>query len=211
MPELDDVAEEVETNETTPPWVTQGTEDEELSVEGEDVSGAEPMDRTDVIEPAKGVTVTIKSVRLDTYTPEGGDWHTISMKPTLVVDEKGIDGKGRYKNKHLFPRMRIKVNREAYPEDFSKPFYAPRDGGAWGDYNTFLRALGFPSRPAPTNDKKFRDSLVGRKLVIDITKDRRRVKDASGKYHSTDEYENNVKYVGSPKAAAATTAEAAVS
>lgn len=182
MSDIDDgVAEEVDSS-AAPTWVNEGTEDDEMSVPGEDISAAQPIDRADVIEPAKGVTVNIKEVRLDVYTPNGqSEWRTISLKPTLVVDEKGIDGKGRYRNKHFFPRILIKVNREDYPDDFNGKFYEPRVGGAWGDYNTFLKALGFPTSPAPTNDKAFRQSLTGKKLVVDIAKDKRRAFDETKK------------------------------
>lgn len=216
MPDLyeeTDVAEEVD-SDATPPWVDEGTEDDEMSLEGEDISGAQPLDRTDVIEPAKGVEVYIKGIpTLDVYTPRTAtDWNKISLKVTLVVGEKGVDGKGKYKNKHLFPRLLVKVNREAYPDQFGTPFYAPRNGGAFGDYNMFLQKLGFPTSPAPTNDKKFRQSLEGRRLIIDITKDKRRAFDETKKkWVNTDEYENNVKYVGSPKPAAQQAVEVAAS
>lgn len=213
MSEFDGVAEEVESSDSAPPWATEGTEDDDISIPGEDVSAAEPFDMSDVIEPAKGVTMTIKSVTVDKYTRQGDDdWFKMSLKPTLVVDEKGIDGKGRYKNKHFFPRILIAVNREAFPEAFAGKSYEPRVGGQWGDYNTFLKALGFPTSPAPTNDKKFRQSLIGRKIVVDITKDKRRVFDSvKNKWINSDEYENHLKYIGSPKPAAQQAVEAAAS
>lgn len=218
MSEFDGVAEEVETNDATPPWATEGTEDDDISVPGEDVSAAEPFDMSDVIEPAKAVTMTIKSVTVDKYTRQGDDdWFKMNLKPTLVVDEKGVDGKGRYKNKHFFPRILIAVNRKAFGKEFEGKSYEARVGSQWGDYNQFLRALGFPTNPAPDNDKKFRQSLVGRKIIVDITKDKRRVNidpaanNGKGKWVNSDEYVNSLKYIGSPKAAAATTAEAAVS
>jgi hypothetical protein len=204
----DEVAEEVDINE---PHVETQPEDEDISVPGENISGAEPMDRTDVIDPAKGVVCTIKSVTLDKYTPQGAQsWNKISLRPTLVVDEAGVDGKGRYKNKHFFPRILIAVNRTDYPDQFSGKFYAPVNGGAFGDYRMFLEKLGFPINPAPTNDKAFRKSLEGRKIIVDITKDKRRVFDeAKKKWVNSDEYENNLVYKGTPKAAAQPDVEAA--
>jgi hypothetical protein len=199
-----EVADEVDVNNPqTPGYAAENTEDEDLSVAGEDISGAQPLDRTDVVEPAKGVVMTIKSVTLDKYTPrDASTWNKISMKPTLVVDEAGIDGKGRYKNKHFFPRILIAVNREAYADQFSGKFYEPRVGGAFGDYNMFLKALGISTSPAPTNDKAFRKSLEGRKIIVDITKDHRRVFDeGKKKWVNSDEFENNLVYRGQPKAA----------
>jgi hypothetical protein len=206
MPYTDDdeVAEEVE---DTPSWVKEGTEEDDTVVEGEDIHAAEQMERSDVIEPAKGVEMFIKSVKVDKYVPEGSsDWKLINIEPMLVIGEKGIDGKGKYKNKHFFPRILVAVNRKAY--DFSrnaagKPttYYDP-SGNAFGDYNAFLTALGFKTNPAPRNDAAFRQALVGRRLIVDITKDRRQVKDnVTGKYVYVDEYENKLIYRGQPKAA----------
>jgi hypothetical protein len=200
----DEVAEEIE---DAPSWVREGTEDDDFAVAGEDIHAAEQMERSDVIEPVKGVEMYIKSVKLDVYTPEGQkDWKLANLEPMLVIGEKGIDGKGKYKNKHFFPRILSAVNRKAY--DFTvnaagKPtkYYEP-DGSGFGDYNAFLTALGLPTSPAPYNDAKFRKSLVGRKLIVDITKDRRQVKDnVTGKYVYVDEYENKLIYRGQPKAA----------
>jgi hypothetical protein len=209
----DEVAEEVD---DAPGWVKEGTAEDDTVIEGEDIHAAEQMERSDVIEPAKGVEVFIKSIKIDKYMPEGqSEWKLINIEPMLVVGEKGVDGKGKYKNKHFFPRVLVGVNRKAY--DFSqnaagKPtnYYDP-SGGAFGDYNAFLTALGFPTNPAPRNDAAFRQSLIGRKLLVDITKDRRRAKDEkTGKYAYIDEYENKLLYKGQPKAAPKTdVAEAA--
>ena len=113
----------------------------------------------------------IKSIRLNIYTPEGkSDWKVARLEPMLVVGAKGVDGKGKYKNKHFFPSLICAVNRACKEYDFSvnakgKPTkYWQSDGGAFGDYNAFLTALGFPNSPAPRNDAAFRKSLVGRVL-----------------------------------------------
>jgi hypothetical protein len=209
MPDVDDeVAEEIE---ETPSWVNEGTDDDDFSVPGEDIHGAEQMERSDVIEPVKGVEMYIKSIRLDVYTPNGKtDWKLANLEPMLVVGEKGIDGKGKYKNKHFFPRILCAVNRKSKEYDFSvnaagkaTKYYDP-DGNALGDYNAFLQALGFKTNPTPDNTKAFRKSLVGRRLIVDITKDRKQVKDnVTGKYVYVDEYENKLLYKGAPKAAPA--------
>jgi hypothetical protein len=209
-----EVAEEID---DMPASLKEGMDDEEEFVaEGEDIHAAEQMERSDVIEPVKGVEMYIKSIKLDVYTPEDKEeWKLANLEPMLVVGEKGVDGKGKYKNKHFFPRILSAVNRKAY--DFSvnaagKPtrYYEP-DGNGFGDYNAFLTALGFPTNPAPRNDAAFRKSLVGRKVIVDITKDRRQVKDnVTGKYVYVDEYENKLIYRGQPKQAAkADVAEAA--
>jgi len=214
-----DVAEEID---DTPAWVREGTEDEEFSVEGEDVSKAEQMvGSSDVIEPANDVELVIKSVKVDKYVPEGkpdDEWKTARMELMLVVGKRGVDGKGKYANKHFFPRIGFAVNRAA-GYDFSvnaagKPtnYYEP-SGGFFGDYNAFLIGLGFKTNPAPKNDSAFRKALVGKSLLVDIKKDRKQVKDKStGKYVRVDEYENVLVYKPPAKVnASAEVAEAAVS
>lgn len=209
MPEMDydGTAEEIE---ETPSWVKEGTEEDDTVIDGEDISKAEQMERSDVIEPVKGVEMFVKSIKVDKYTPDGKtDWKLINMEPMLVIGDKGIDGKGKYKNKHFFPRILVAVNRQSKEYDFTvnaagKPtnYYAP-SGSAFGDYNAFLTALGFKTNPAPKNDAEFRKSLVNRKIIVDITKDRRQVKDnVTGKWVYVDEYENKLIYRGSPKATA---------
>lgn len=208
MPEIDfgDTAEELD---DTPQWVREGTEEDDTVIEGEDIHAAEQMERSDVIEPVRGVEMFIKSIKVDKYTPEGkSDWKLINMEPMLVIGEKGVDGKGKYKNKHFFPRILVAVNRNSKEYDFTvnaagkaTNYYAP-SGSAFGDYNAFLTALGFKTSPAPRNDAEFRKSLVNRRIIVDITKDRRQVKDnVTGKWVYVDEYENKLIYKGTPKAA----------
>lgn len=213
----DNVAEEVD---DMPASLKEGTEDDESVFEGEDIHAAEQMERSDVIEPVKGVEVFIKSIKLNVYTPnDKEDWKMARLEPMIVIGPKGVDGKGKYKNKHFFPSMVCAVNRKSKEYDFSvnaegKPTkYWQPDGTAFGDYNAFLTALGISTNPAPLNDKAFRRSLVNRSLIVDITKDRRQVKDnVTGKYVYVDEYENKLLYRGAPKAAAqAPVAEAAAS
>jgi hypothetical protein len=210
-----DIAEEVD---EVPNWAKEADDDDELSVEGEDISKAEQREPfSDVIEPAKDVEVYIKSVRAEKFTPNGfTDWKLFNLEPMLVIGEKGIDGKGKYRNKHFFPRLLVAVNRNSEEYDFTtnaqgKPsdFYQP-GGNAFGDYSAFLTALGLPNNPGPKNDAAFRKSLVGRKLRVDIVKDRRRVKDnATGKYSYVDEYENKLLYKPGKKEAATAPVESA--
>lgn len=216
MSELDETAEEID---DMPDSMKEGMDSDDLVIEGEDIHAAEQMERSDVIEPVKGVEMFIKSVKVDKYTPsDKNDWRLINMEPMLVIGDKGTDGKGRYKNKHFFPRILVAVNRNSPEYDFTKnaagkptDYYSPA-GAAFGDYNAFLTALGFKTNPAPKNDAAFRQSLIGRKIIVDITKDRKQVKDSTGKYVYVDEHENKLLFKGAPKEAAkAEVAEAAVS
>jgi len=223
MPYTDEeIGEDVD---DTPAFVREGTEDDDIVVQGEDVSGAQPaMGNEDWMEPAKGVTFEIVKAVLDTYTPDGErEWKSHSLKLQVQITKEGIDGKGRYARKTFFPgrngRILIAVNRKAY--DFTvnskgekSDWYQAGTGGAFGDYNEWLTALGLPTGPAPNNDKAFRASLVGRKVIADITKEKREVYDkATKKSVKVDgEYENHLRNVRPVKKAATTeTAEAAAS
>lgn len=213
----DEVAEEVD---DMPESLKEGMEDD-FEAEGEDISKAEQMvGGSDVIEPCNDVELVVKSVKVDKYVPqESEEWKTARMELMLVVGPKGTDGKGKYKNKHFFPRIGFAVNRSA-GYDFSvnaagkaTTFYEP-GGGFFGDYNAFLVALGFKTSPAPKNDAAFRKALVGKTVLVDIKKDRKQVKDkATGKYERVDEYENVLVYKPAQKksVAAVEAAEAAAS
>lgn len=206
----DEVAEEVD---DMPASLKEGTEDDEVEIPGEDVSQAEAMSNEDYIEPAKGVTFEITKVLIDTYTPKDKtEWMKRSLKLYVAVDKNGVDGKGKYARKVFFPRILVQVNREDY--DFTKDWYKPKSGGAWGEYNELLTALKLPNNPAPKNDAAFRKSLVGKKFVADISKDKRQAYDqASGKYVKVEgEFENHLRNLRPVKAAIeATQAEAAAS
>lgn len=207
----DDVAEEID---DMPSSLKEGTEDDEIEIPGEDISQAEAMSNEDYIEPAKGVTFEITKVLIDTYTPKDkSEWMKRSLKLYVAVDKKGVDGKGKYARKVFFPRILVQVNREDY--DFTKDWYKAKTGGAWGEYNELLTALGFPNNPAPKNDAAFRKSLAGRKFMADISKDKRQTYDqSSGKYVKVEgEFENHLRNLRPVKSAATTeqAAEAAAS
>ena len=211
-----DVAEEVE---SVPAFVTEGTEEDDIEIAGEDVSQAVANSFEEWIEPAKDVTFEITKAIIDTYTPkDSNEWKTRSLKLYLKVDKGGVDGKGKYAGKMFFPRMIVTVNRDGY--DFTinaqgKPtnWYVPKTGGAFGLYNEFLTALGFPNNPAPANNKPFRDSLVGRKVIANIDKKHRQVSDGGKYVNVPDEFENELSKFRAVKLMAAGTvadAEAAV-
>jgi hypothetical protein len=208
--EEEDVAREVD---DMPASLKEGMEDDEIEIPGEDVSQAEAMSNEDYIDPAKGVVFEITKVLIDTYTPKDRtEWMKRSLKLYVAVDKSGVDGKGKYARKMFFPRILVQVNREDY--DFTKDWYKPKSGGAWGEYNELLTALGFPNNPAPKNDAAFRNSLVGRKFIADISKDKREVYDQEKKkYTKVDgEFENHLRNLRPVKQAAITeSAEAAAS
>lgn len=218
--ENDGVATEVD---DAPSWVREGTEEDDFEAEGEDISKAEQMTGGgDVIEPVKDVSLIITQIKVDPYTPDGQqEWKTARMEVWMKVGPKGTDGKGKYANKHFFPRIQFAVNRAAERAgvyDFSvnaqgkKTDYYTPDGGFFGDYNALLIGLGFKTSPAPKNDAAFRKSLVGMSVLVDITKDRKQVKNkATGKYERVNEYENVLVYKPAKQAKTEQQVEAAAS
>lgn len=214
--EADDAMDDALTADDTPAYVNEGTEDDDIVVQGEDISAAEPISHDDVIDGAKGVVFIIKKAVVDTYTPQRDNpqqqWMKRSLKLQIAIGPAGVDGKGRYKNKTFFPRPLIAVNRQYFPVAFSKEWYAPKTGGAWGEYNELLKALGFNTAPAPNNNKAFRQGLVGRSFIADILKVHPRRPDTNGKYVTVkDEWENLVegmRPIGATAGMATTTAAA---
>jgi hypothetical protein len=225
MPYTDEDEEVAQEVDDMPASLREGMDDDDVVIEGEDISRAQPsMGNEDWMEPAKGVTFEIVKATLDTYTPtDEKEWKSHSLKLQVQITKEGIDGKGRYARKTFFPgrngRILVAVNRKAY--DFSvnaqgkkSDWYQPVSGGAFGDYNEWLTALGLPTSPAPRNDKAFRASLVGRKVIADITKEKREAYDKATKksVKVEGEYENHLRNVRPVKKAATTeTAEAAAS
>lgn len=212
----DEVAEEVD---DMPDSLKEGTESDDVEIEGEDVSGAKAMSNEDWIEPAKNVVGKIEKVLVDTYTPKDEmDWNKRSLKLYVKVGKAGVDGKGKYAGKVFFPRILVAVNREAY--DFTKnaagkptDYYKAGSGSAFGEYNELLTALGHPNNPAPKNDLAFRNAMVGREIMFDISKDKRQVKNGDRYVKVDGEFENHLRNLRPVKQAATTeqAAEAAAS
>jgi len=178
----------------TPDWVKEGTTEDEDDIPSQAVAGAKPMEPFgDWVEPAKGVELEIVKAVVETYVPrDESEWKFKQMNVHLKV-KNGITYKAgqkpMYKGKMFFHRFYVAVNRAAEQAgvyDFSKNaqgkptvfWDVPRKGDdkagqAWGDYNEFLVALGFPTDGSLRNNKSFRDSLVGRGIIYDIDKDKK--------------------------------------
>lgn len=220
----DEVAEEIaaEDVDINNPPTNGDAADEDIEIEGEDISKAESTGGNEWVEPAKDVVFEITAASINTYTPKNStDWKSRSLKLYLKVGEAGVDGKGKYKGKVFFPNSAgnvfgflIAVNRDAY--DFTvnaqgKPtdWYKAGTGGAFAGYKEVLTALGFPTAPTPKNDKAFRDALLGRKVMGNIEKKHRQVLE-NGKYvNVSDEFENDITKFRAVKVAAVPATEEA--
>lgn len=203
----------------TPSWVTEGTADDDDDIPGQNVTGAKPMEAFgDYIEPATGVLFVIDKAVIETYVPDGrreGDgstWKNKKMSVWLKVAD-GIKYKGdpkpKYKGKVFFHRFYVAVNREAEQAglfDFTvnaqgKPtvFWDlpnradEKAGKAWGELNEFLTALGLPTDGSQRNNKAFRDGLVGRRVIYDITKEQKEKYEDGKSTKLKGEFENHLR------------------
>jgi hypothetical protein len=138
------------------------------------------------------------------------------LKVADGIKYKG-DPKPKYKGKLFFHRFYIAVNREAekhglfdfstnaqnQPTDFWKP-----SGGAFGEYNEFMKALGYKTDGSVRNNKQFRSDLVGKFIVYDITKEPKEEYDKATRKRKRlpGEYENFLRGGRSAAAAGAGTA-----
>lgn len=156
-------------------------------IEGEDISG---VTGNDVIEAASKVRFTIKEAKVRRVESKDGTYHFTQLEPTFVIGPLGVDGQGKYKNKHFFgnqmkfPGLLLARNKETKTSEWwvkQAPF----------QYKQFLLALGLSVKPTPTINDEFLESLKGREIVADIQLVPIEVKDeATGKYVKTDDREN---------------------
>lgn len=157
------------------------------TIEGEDLSN---VTGNDVIDSASKVRFTIKEAKVRRVESKDGTYHFTQLEPTFVVGALGVDGQGKYKNKHFFgnqmkfPGLLIARNKDTKVSDWWVK-------QASFQYKQFLLALGLPVSPTPTINDAFLASLAGREIVADIQSVQVEVKDeTTGKYVKTDEREN---------------------
>lgn len=157
-------------------------------IEGEDISGATG---NDTIEAASKVRFIIKEAKVRRVeSKDSGEWHFTQLEPTLVIGPLGVDGQGKYKNKHFFgnqikfPGLLLARNKETKNSDWWVKQSAYQ-------YKQFLLALGLPVKPSPTINDEFLASLAGREIMADIQLVPIQVKDESTqKYVNTDDRQN---------------------
>lgn len=205
--------------EDIPAFVQEGTDADTDVIEGEDVSQASAPGGNENLDPKnfpgrlKGIVMSIKKAVIDTYVPndaaDADDFFSKSLNLTLVVGPEGLDGAGKYKNKHFFPRVLVGINRKSPTYEYGES-YAAKTGNKWGEYNELLTALGFSNNPAPRNDENFRKALIGRQISYDITlEDVKKFNRESKKYEKTGDQANKLRNAKAVKAKAAEVAEAA--
>ena len=157
-----------------------------------DVGDLSTQQGNDVIDPHRKVRFEIRKVAVRPYTKEGeSSWRKKFLSLDIAVTSEGVDGEGKYANKHFFPDLLLVANVNDYPE-LDTEHYKTK---ARFDTKVFLKAMGFdPAKPPRINDE-FLISLAGREVFADIT--RREVQQApsepGGKWTRTGEFRNEIK------------------
>jgi hypothetical protein len=138
----------------------------------------------DVIEAAKGVRFTIRSVEPRVSKNDVGETLVARLNVRAVVSSLGIDGQGKYANKNIFAELMTWYNQEKYTSDWWKK-------QARFPYKSFLKAIGEnPANPPKVTDQ-FLISLEGKDFIADIKKVEIRVKE-DGKYVGTGDFKNEL-------------------
>lgn len=157
-----------------------------------DVGDLSTQQGNDVIEPAKKVRFEIRKVSVRPYQKDGEtSWRKKFLALDLAVSSEGVDGAGKYANKHFFQDLLLVANVKDYPE-LDTEHYKTK---ARFDTKVFLKAMGFdPAAPPRINDD-FLISLTGREVFADITRREIQQPPAEGetKWRSTGEFRNEVK------------------
>lgn len=140
----------------------------------------------EVMEPAQRVGFSIKKAMLDTAeSKETGDKLRINLVVDAVIGPSGVDGEGRYANKHRFERVLVWFNPEVYTSEWWKK-------QARFPLKQLLKALDYdPSNP-PKLDDEFLTGLIGREFVADIRRREVKRKGEDGKWVGTGEFTNEL-------------------
>lgn len=146
----------------------------------------------DVIDPHRKVRFVIRKASVRPYQKDGeSSWRKKFLALDIAVSGEGVDGEGKYKNKHFFPDLLLVANTSHYPE-LDTDHYRTK---ARFDTKVFLKAMGFdPAAPPKINDD-FLIGLAEREVYADIT--RREIQQAPGegetKWKGTGEFKNEIK------------------
>lgn len=157
-----------------------------------DVGDLSTQQGNDVIEPQKKVRFEIRKASVRPYQKDGeASWRKKFLALDLVVGSDGVDGNGKYANKHFFQDLLLVANTSHYPELDTENYRTK----ARFDTKVFLKAMGFdPANPPKINDD-FLIGLQSREVIADIT--RREIQspppEGQTKWVGTGEFRNEVK------------------
>lgn len=157
-----------------------------------DIGDVSTQEGNDVIEKAARVRFEIRKASVRDYTKkEESEWRKKFLALDLAVSSDGVDGEGKYANKHFFQDLLLIANTSSFPELDTENY---KTKGRF-DLKVFLKAMGYdPAKPPKVNDD-FLTDLVGREVIADITK--REIQnppaEPGGKWVGTGEYKNEIK------------------
>lgn len=157
-----------------------------------DVGDLSAQTGNDVIDPAKGVRFEIRKVTVRPYIKQDeGIWRKKFLALDLVVGADGVDGEGKYANKHFFQDLLLVANTADFPE-LDTEHYRTK---ARFDFKVFLKAMGYdPAKPPRVNDDLLIE-LTGKDVIADITRKQIQAPPAEvgGKWQSTGEFKNEIR------------------
>lgn len=146
----------------------------------------------DVIDAAPRVRFEIRKASVRDYTKrDESEWRKKFLALDLVVGPLGIDGEGKYANKHFFQDELLVANVSEYPELNTDHYKTKARFGL----KSLLKALGYdPAAPPRINDA-FLEEITGREVIADIA--RREIQTApaeqGGKWLGTGEFKNEIR------------------
>lgn len=153
------------------------------------------QETSDVIDPARKVPFIIKKASVRTQNVDSkdasSDWAVKRLVIDAAIGADGVDGEGKYANKHIFSELILTFNRDIYNSEWWMK-------KSRGPTKQFLQAMGFDPAQPPTIDSEFLGELVGREFVADIL--RRAIQEktseinANGKnvYRDTGDFKNEL-------------------
>lgn len=169
------------------------SEDDGFDITDEfDVGDLSTQTGNDVIDPAQRVRFEVRRASVRPYQKEGEDaWRKKYLSLDLVVTSDGVNGEGKYANKHFFQDELLMANTSAFPELDTDHYKTKARFGLKG----FLKAMGYdPAAPPRINDE-FLSSITGREVIADIT--RREIQsppaEQGGKWQNTGEFRNEIR------------------
>lgn len=121
----------------------------------------------DVIDAFPRVRFEVRKATVRPYIKhDESTWRKKFLALDLVVGPLGVDGDGKYANKHLFQDELLVANTEDFPELATDHYKTKARFG----FKQLLKAMGFdPATPPRINDE-FLNELIGREVVGDIAK-----------------------------------------
>lgn len=161
-------------------------------IETGDLSG----ETSDVVPKASKILFTIKSAKIRTQLEDNkkaesdsNKWKARWLSLDLQISDAGIDPESEeplFAEKHLFQDLCVQVNKADFRKLSESTYYSR------SPYTQFLRALGYDLEQPPIINAEFREALVGREVVADITV--RSIQDKVGdEYVDTGDFRNVVK------------------